>query len=97
VAAAVAAGLVPSVLFDPRATGCFECPRNLLLLQGDAGLRDALLRDGTVGQRRGVRASWPGLLRCASRDDRRFVRRVVVAGRRPRAGRGRRRRGDPRA
>jgi signal transduction histidine kinase len=42
----VAAGLVPSVLFDPRATGCFECPRNLLLLHGDAGLHDALLRDG---------------------------------------------------
>src|SRR6185503_890035 len=46
VAAAVAAGLVPAVLFDPRATGCFECPRNLLLLHGDAGLHDALLRDG---------------------------------------------------
>ena len=46
VAAAVAAGLVPAALFDPRATGCFECPRNLLLLHGDAGLHDALLRDG---------------------------------------------------
>ena len=55
VAVVVAAGLVPAVLFDPRATGCFECPRNLLLLKGDAGLRDALLRDGL----------WVGAVACA--------------------------------
>jgi signal transduction histidine kinase len=48
VAAAVAAGLVPLLIFDPRATGCFECPRNLLLLHEDAGLHDSLLRDGLL-------------------------------------------------
>jgi signal transduction histidine kinase len=47
-AASFATGIVPAVLFDPRATGCFECPRNLLLVHGDAGLRDGMLRSGLV-------------------------------------------------
>jgi signal transduction histidine kinase len=46
VGAAVALGLLPASVFDPRATGCFECPRNLLLVHGDGDLFDAFNRYG---------------------------------------------------
>ena len=45
-------GLVPAALFDPAATGCFRCPRNLVLVHGAASLRadvlDSGLRAGVV-------------------------------------------------
>jgi signal transduction histidine kinase len=44
--AIVVLGLLAAATFDPRASGCFTCPRNLLLVHGDAGLHDALVRDG---------------------------------------------------
>jgi signal transduction histidine kinase len=31
-------GVLPTTVFDPRATGCFQCSRNLALVDGDAGL-----------------------------------------------------------
>ena len=31
-------GLLPALVFDPAAQGCSECPRNLLLMHGDASL-----------------------------------------------------------
>jgi signal transduction histidine kinase len=31
-------GVLPTTVFDPRATGCFQCSRNLVLVHGDAGL-----------------------------------------------------------
>jgi hypothetical protein len=43
---ALVLGLLPTVLFDPRANGCFDCSRNLLLVHGDAALQDALIRAG---------------------------------------------------
>jgi signal transduction histidine kinase len=39
-------GLLATLVFDPRASGCFVCSPNLLLIRGDAGLYDALVRDG---------------------------------------------------
>ena len=39
-------GLLPAVVFDPRATGCFRCPRNLVLVHGAEGTRTALLHSG---------------------------------------------------
>jgi signal transduction histidine kinase len=30
-------GLLPTAVFDPRAQSCLQCPRNLLLVHGDAG------------------------------------------------------------
>jgi hypothetical protein len=42
-AAAIAAlGVFPALVFDPEASGCFDCPRNLLLAHGDPKLYDAL-------------------------------------------------------
>jgi signal transduction histidine kinase len=35
-------GLLPTMVFDPEAAGCVECPRNLALLHGDADLFDKL-------------------------------------------------------
>lgn len=39
-------GLVPAALFDPRATGCFGCPRNVLLVHGSESLRVHVLHSG---------------------------------------------------
>ena len=39
-------GVLPTILFDPRASGCFACSRNLLLVDGDAHLHDGLIRVG---------------------------------------------------
>jgi signal transduction histidine kinase len=33
-------GLLPATVFDTKATGCLQCPRNLVLTSGDAGLFD---------------------------------------------------------
>jgi signal transduction histidine kinase len=41
-------GVLATATFDPRATGCFACPHNLLLLHGDARLHDALVRAGLI-------------------------------------------------
>lgn len=41
-----AVGLVPALVFDPRAQGCLTCPRNLLLVHGDASLYLDLSRWG---------------------------------------------------
>jgi signal transduction histidine kinase len=46
VAAVGLLGVISALLFDPRATGCTECPGNLLLVRGDAGLYDTLQRAG---------------------------------------------------
>jgi signal transduction histidine kinase len=39
-------GILSAPAFDPRATGCTQCPRNLLLVHGDAGLYETLQRAG---------------------------------------------------
>jgi signal transduction histidine kinase len=46
VGAIVLLGLLPASVFDPRATGCFECPQNLVLVRGDADAFDTLNRWG---------------------------------------------------
>jgi signal transduction histidine kinase len=46
VAAVGLLGVLSAPTFDPRATGCTECPRNLLLVGGDAGLYETLQRAG---------------------------------------------------
>ena len=43
---AVWAGALPTMLFDPPATGCFDCPRNLLLVHGVLGTRTQVLHSG---------------------------------------------------
>src|SRR3954451_9058587 len=55
-ASAVLTGLVPALLFDPAATGCAECPRNLLLVNGNASLAESVQRLGLV-----LTALWIGL------------------------------------
>jgi len=40
------AGLAPAVAFDPRDSGCFACPRNLLLVHGDASAYGWITRWG---------------------------------------------------
>jgi signal transduction histidine kinase len=47
---------VSALVFDARATGCIECPRNLLLVIADAGLYETLQRAGL----------WLGLAACVS-------------------------------
>jgi hypothetical protein len=47
-------GVLSALVFDPRATGCTECPRNLLLVRGDADLYETLQRAGL----------WLGLAAC---------------------------------
>ena len=39
-------GLMPTAVFDPRAESCLQCPRNLLLVHGDAGAFDTFNRWG---------------------------------------------------
>jgi len=39
-------GILPAAVFDPKAGGCSECARNLVLLHGDGGLYDTLNRYG---------------------------------------------------
>ena len=39
-------GLLPTTVFDPKDTGCLQCPRNLVLTSGDAGLHDTFNRYG---------------------------------------------------
>src|SRR3954447_13854000 len=48
--AIVVLGLVATAAFDPRAAGCFDCPRNLLLVHGDVAFHDTLIRDGLWAQ-----------------------------------------------
>jgi signal transduction histidine kinase len=40
------AGVAPAVAFDPRASGCFACPQNLLLVHGDAAAYGWMTRWG---------------------------------------------------
>jgi signal transduction histidine kinase len=40
-------GVIPTLLFDPSAAGCFACPRNVLLVQGSTGLRTDVVRSGS--------------------------------------------------
>jgi signal transduction histidine kinase len=56
VAAVGLLGVLSALVFDPRAIGCTECPRNLLLVRGDAGLFETLQRAGL----------WLGLAACVS-------------------------------
>jgi signal transduction histidine kinase len=37
-------GLLPALVFDPRRSGCFACPDNLLLVHADPGAADWLAR-----------------------------------------------------
>ena len=46
VVAVALAGVVPAVLFDPRESGCFGCPDNLLLVHGDPEAADWVTRWG---------------------------------------------------
>jgi signal transduction histidine kinase len=39
-------GLLPATVFDAKGTGCLECPANLVLVRGDAGLFDTFNRYG---------------------------------------------------
>ena len=43
---AVWLGLVPTIVYDPDAAGCFTCPQNLILARGSLHLHDALVRSG---------------------------------------------------
>jgi signal transduction histidine kinase len=44
--AIVLVGVVPTVVFDPRAGGCTQCPSNLLLIHGNASLNEHVSRFG---------------------------------------------------
>jgi signal transduction histidine kinase len=44
--AALSLGLAPALVFDPKAAGCFDCPRNLVLVDGSAGRYTDLNRVG---------------------------------------------------
>ena len=44
--AVVWAGLLPTTLLDARATGCFDCARNLLYVHTGSSLRDQVLSSG---------------------------------------------------
>lgn len=44
-------GFLPTVVFDPAAQGCAQCPRNLLLVTGQPGMLDDL---NAVGVRTGL-------------------------------------------
>jgi len=39
-------GLLPTTVFDAKAAGCFQCPRNLALIRGDLDLFDTFNRYG---------------------------------------------------
>jgi signal transduction histidine kinase len=39
-------GVVAAAVFDPRAAGCFTCPRNLLLVHSDPNTYEVLVKDG---------------------------------------------------
>jgi signal transduction histidine kinase len=39
-------GLLPGTVFDPKWSGCFDCPRNLILVRSDPGLYDTFNRSG---------------------------------------------------
>jgi signal transduction histidine kinase len=45
-AALLLLGLLPATVFDPKASGCLECPSNLAFVRGDAALFDSLNRYG---------------------------------------------------
>ena len=42
-------GLLPALLFDPPATGCFGCPQNLVLVHSSPSLRSHVLHSGLRG------------------------------------------------
>jgi signal transduction histidine kinase len=50
-------GLAPALLSDPAASGCADCPRNLLLVKADASLAESLQRLGLV-----LTPVWVGLV-----------------------------------
>jgi signal transduction histidine kinase len=61
--AAVIRGLLPAVVFDPPAAGCFTCPANLVEVRSDPGLYAALGQWGlaltiAVGAGLAARAGW---------------------------------------
>jgi signal transduction histidine kinase len=68
--AGLVSGLLPAMLYDPRASGCFGCAANLVLVRAAPAAHDALVRWGlalTVGAgagmavlagRRWLRAPW---------------------------------------
>jgi signal transduction histidine kinase len=41
-------GVLPTLVFDPEAEACGQCPENLLLVTGDASLHADLIRTGVV-------------------------------------------------
>ena len=43
---AIWAGLVPTLVFDPNASGCYACPTNLALLEGSGHVRAQSLHSG---------------------------------------------------
>jgi signal transduction histidine kinase len=44
--ALVVEGLLPAALFEPRATGCFNCAGNLIAIRSDPSLHSAVIRTG---------------------------------------------------
>ena len=50
-------GVVPALLFDPAASGCADCPRNLILVNADGPLAESVQRLGLV-----LTPLWVGLV-----------------------------------
>jgi signal transduction histidine kinase len=46
--ALVVQGLLPATQFEPRATGCFNCARNLVAVRSDPPLHSTVIRTGLV-------------------------------------------------
>jgi signal transduction histidine kinase len=46
--ALVVQGLLPGTLFEPRATGCFNCAGNLIAIRSDPSLHSTVIRTGLV-------------------------------------------------
>jgi signal transduction histidine kinase len=81
--AALVLGLLAAAVFDPASEGCAQCPRNLLLVDGNSGTYESLNR---VGMYLGVACSLllillavAGLIRSAPAG-RRLTAPVVAAG-----------------
>jgi signal transduction histidine kinase len=61
--AGIVQGVLPAALFNPRGTGCFSCPENLILIRGDQTLSAALRPWGlaltiVLGSCLAARAGW---------------------------------------
>jgi signal transduction histidine kinase len=69
--ALVVQGLLPAMLFEPRATGCFSCARNLAAVRSDPSLHLTLIRTGLV-----LTVAWAGCI--AARTVWRWLRAASI-------------------